>query len=49
LRRGFSAKSAAAAQSRRIASFHFTKPQCGRGLIAGDRRGQERRINRRVI
>jgi two-component system chemotaxis response regulator CheY len=39
LRRGFAAKSAVAAQSRRIASFNFTKPQCGRGLIAGDRRG----------
>jgi CheY-like chemotaxis protein len=31
------ANAAAAAQSRRIASFHFTKPQCGRDLIGGDR------------
>jgi CheY-like chemotaxis protein len=37
LRRIFAGKPAAAAQSRPIASFRFTKPKCGHGLIAGDR------------
>jgi CheY-like chemotaxis protein len=40
LRRVFAGKAAVAAQSRRIASFYFTKPQGGRGLIGGDRCGR---------